>query len=214
MQLSVERYDGMRGRGNNLDDLDAPLNNRVWLKHRFAEIRKLASDDERRKALAAIVNWADAGPGGFHDDLGDPLRQPHLVRGAGWEHDPGFYATPQVGFTDRVFQDTPLPRSWWTSAESLYDATMQMRYTGLDKSARYKLSVVYGRYKNSTRVRLLADELEVHPWLQREGERLEFEVPTAATADGELTLTWQPEPGHGGNGRVLEVAEVWLIKRE
>jgi hypothetical protein len=214
MQLSVERYDGMRGRGNNLDDLDAPLNNRVWLKHRFAEIRKLASDDERRKALAAIVNWTDAGPGGFHDDLGDPLRQPHLARGAGWERDPGFYATPQVGFTDRVFQDVPLPRSWWTSAESLYDATVQMRYTGLDKSARYKLSVVYGRYKNSTRVRLLADELEVHSWLQREGERLEFDVPAAATADGELTLTWQPEPGHGGNGRVLEVAEVWLIKKE
>jgi hypothetical protein len=214
MQLSVERYGGMRGRGNNLDDVDAPLNNSAWLKHRFAEIERLASDGERRDALAAIPHWADAGPGGYHDDLGDPLRQPHLVRGEGWERDPGFYATPQVGFTDPVFQGAPLPRSWWTSAESLYDATVQMRYTGLDKSARYKLRVVYGRYKNSTRVRLLADELEVHPWLQRENERLEFEVPAAATADGELTLTWQPEAGHGGNGRVLEVAEVWLMKKE
>jgi hypothetical protein len=214
MQLSVERYGGMRGRGNNLDDLDTPLNNSAWLKHRFAEIRKLPSDNERRDALAVIVHWADAGPGGFHDDLGDPLRQPHLVRGAGWERDPGFYVTPQVGFTDHVFQGAPLPRSWWTSAESLYDATVQMRYTGLEKSARYKLRVVYGRYKNSTRVRLLADELEVHPWLQRECERLEFDVPAAATADGELTLTWQPEAGHGGNGRVLEVAEVWLMKKE
>jgi len=213
MQLSVERYGGMRGRGNNLDDLDTPLNNRVWLERRFAEIRKLASEDERRRALAEIVNWTDAGPGGFHDDLGDPLRQPHLVRGLGWSRDPGFFATPQVGFTDRVFQNAPLPRSWWTSAESLYDATVRMRYTGLDRSARYKLRVVYGRYKNSTRVRLLAGDLEVHPWLQRECERLEFDVPTVATADGDLTLTWQPEPGHGENGRVLEVAEVWLMKK-
>ena len=141
------------------------------------------------------------------------MRQPHLVRGAGWERDPGFYATPQVGFTDRVFQNAPLPRPWCTAAESLYDAPIQMRYAGLDKSARYKLRVVYGRYKNSTRVRLVADDLEVHPLLQRECERLEFDIPAAATTDGELTLTWRPEPGHGGNGRVLEVAEVWLMRK-
>ena len=213
MQLSVERYAGMRGRGNNLDDLDTPLNNSLWLKHRFAEIRKLAGEDERRRALAEIVRWTDPGPGGFYDDLGDPQRQPHLMRGAGWERDPGFYATPQVGFTDSVFKNAPLPRSWWTSAESLYDATVQMRYAGLDRTQPYKVRVVYGRYRNSTRVRLLAAGLEVHPWLQRECERLEFDLPGAATSDGELTLTWQPEPGHGENGRVLEVAEVWLMRR-
>jgi hypothetical protein len=214
MQLSVERYAGMSGRGNNLDDLDQPLNNAQWLKRRFAEIRNLAGEEERLHALDEIVNWTDPGPGGFYDDPGNPARQPHLARGAGWENDPGFFATPQVGFTDRVFKGLPLPLAWWTSAESLYDSTLRMRYTGLDRSSRYRLRVVYGRYKNSAKVRLLADDtMEVHPWLQKEAERLEFDVPSAATADGELTLTWLPEPGRGENGRVLEVAEVWLLKK-
>jgi hypothetical protein len=42
---------------------------------------------------------------------------------------------------------------------------------------------------------------------------LEFDLPTEATANGELTLTWTREPGLGGNGRGCQVAEVWLIRR-
>jgi hypothetical protein len=214
MQLSVERYAGMAGRGNNLDDIDQPLNNRAWLKHRLAQIRQFASEAERWRALEEVVNWTNPGPGAFYDDLGDPMGQPHLVRGAGWEDDPGFYATLQVGFTDRVFQGQPLPRAWWTSAEPLYDAPLRMRYTGLDPSARYRVRVVYGRNRNSAPVRLLADATwEIHPWLKRLGERLEFDVPPAATADRELNLTWLPTAGLGGNGRVLDVAEVWLLKK-
>jgi hypothetical protein len=212
MQLSVERYAGMAGRGNSLDDVDQPLNNRLWLKHRFAAIRGIEDEARRLDAIDEIVRWTDPGPGGFYDDLGDPARQPHLLRGAGWEDDPGFYATPQVGFTDRAADGAPLPISWWTSAESLYDAPLRMRYRGLDKAAAYKLRVVYGRYRNAAAVRLLADEtIEVHPYLKRDSERLDFDVPPAATADGELTLTWLPTPGLGGNGRVLEVAEVFLM---
>jgi hypothetical protein len=41
---------------------------------------------------------------------------------------------------------------------------------------------------------------------------IEFAVPMGATADGELTLRWSPEPGRGGNGRGCQVAEVWLIR--
>jgi hypothetical protein len=214
MQLSVPRYAGMSGRGNNLDDLDQPLNNRPWLLRRLDEIRKLPSEPDRLRGIDEIVNWTNPGPGGFYDDLGDPNRQPHLVRGAGWHSDPGFYATPQIGFTDRVFEGRPLPRSWWTSAESLYDASIRLHYPDLDKSASYALRVVYGRYKNSAPIRLIANERwEIHSWLQRECQRLEFPIPREATATGELTLTWLPQPGRGENGRVLEVAEVWLIKQ-
>ena len=33
-----------------------------------------------------------------------------------------------------------------------------------------------------------------------------------ATGDGELTLKWFGEPGLGGNGRVCQLSEVWLLK--
>src|SRR2546427_514255 len=42
---------------------------------------------------------------------------------------------------------------------------------------------------------------------------IEFDIPAKATAGGELTLTWQREPGLGGNGRGCQVSEVWLIKK-
>ncbi|HKX62796.1 MAG TPA: hypothetical protein VJS65_13145 [Verrucomicrobiae bacterium] len=217
MQLSVERYAGMRGRGNSLDDIDVPLNDAEWLRHRFLQIRGLPDEAARQTALAEILRRTDPGPGGFYDDLGDPGRQPHLLPGLGWRKDPGFFATPQIGFNDRVNEGQPLPRASWTSAESLYTATIQMRYRDLDPAARYKIRVVYGRYKNSGKIRLVATERagshEVHGWLKKECEPLEFNIPPAATADGELTLTWQPEPDRGGNGRVMEVAEVWLMRK-
>ena len=217
MQLSVELYSGMRGRGNSLDDVDVPLDDAAWLRHRLSEIRQLTDESERRSALMQLVRRTDPGPGGFYDDLGDPRRQTHLWPGAGWLRDPGFFFTPQVGFNDRVVDGRPLPRASWTAAESLYTATLQMRYTGLDPSARYKIRVVYGRYKNTGKIRLVASEpggaQEVHGWLQKECEPLEFNIPASATTDGELTLTWQPEPDRGGNGRVMEVAEVWLMRQ-
>jgi hypothetical protein len=86
-----------------------------------------------------------------------------------------------------------------------------MCYTGLDHSAQYRLRVVYGRYRNTARIRLIAnDTIEIHPPLIKPGEPLEYDIPPAATADGELRLTWYPESGKGENGRFLQVAEVWL----
>jgi hypothetical protein len=42
---------------------------------------------------------------------------------------------------------------------------------------------------------------------------LEFDLPQAAIISGELDLTWQTEPGRGGNGRGCQVSEVWLKKK-
>ena len=80
MQLAVPLYRAIAvGRGANLDTIDVPLNDRVWLAEHFAEIRALAKEHERLTAIDAIVRWTDPGPGGFYDDLGDPDAQPHLV---------------------------------------------------------------------------------------------------------------------------------------
>jgi hypothetical protein len=43
---------------------------------------------------------------------------------------------------------------------------------------------------------------------------LEFDIPPAATAGGNLELTFSKEPGLAGNGRGLEIGEVWLIRKQ
>lgn len=194
MQLSVARYKAIGvDRGATLDTLDVPLNNRLWLQRRFAEARGDAG------AIDRILNWTDPGPGGFYDDLGDPTRQPHLVRGSiGLEYHPHWR------------------RSWCTYAESLYDEPLEMRYAGLDPAAQYGLRVVYAGDTPGRKIRLLAgDGIEVHPLMRKPQPvaPVEFEIPRAATAAGALDLKWYREPGLGGNGRGCQVAEVWLIKQ-
>jgi hypothetical protein len=214
MQLSVEKYGGMSGRGTNLDTIDTPLNNRAWLKQRLGIVRTLQHPDDRMRVINEILNWKNPGPRGYYDDLGNPSQQPHLVRGTGWENDPAYYASTMSRLEDRFAFGTPLPLSWWTTAGQLFDAPMTMRYTGLDQSAAYRLRLVYGRSSDNSPVRLLANgQSEIHPPMNKQAEPLEFQLPSSATASGELTLTFVPEAGRGGNGRLVNVAEVWLMPK-
>jgi hypothetical protein len=223
MQLSVEKYQAIAvDRGANLDTIDYPLNNRRWLKHRFEQLRKAGSEAERLKGIDEILRWTDPGPGGFYDDLGDVSRQVHLVAGAGFTRDPAFLESPHAGFEEGDDVDepdekpaSPLRYSWLNHAESMHDAPLQLRYTHLDANAQYKVRVVYGGDSPKKKIRLTAgDGLEVHPLMPKPWpvQPIEFDITAKATAGGELTLTWQREPGLGGNGRGCQVSEVWLIK--
>jgi hypothetical protein len=194
MQLSVPRYKAIGvDRGATLDTLDVPLNNRLWLERQFSEARGDAA------AIDRILNRTDPGPGGFYDDLGDVTRQPHLVRGS-----------------NSLEYHAHWPKSWWTYAESFYDEPLQMRYTGLDPAAQYRVRVVYAGDSPGRKIRLVAgDGIEVHPPMLKPQPvaPIEFDIPRAATAKGELNLSWYREPGLGGNGRGCEVAEIWLMKK-
>ena len=214
MQLAVKPYGAIAvGRGATLDTIDMPLNDRIWLTDRFAEIRALTNEDERLAAIDTILTWTDPGPGGFYDDLGDPMRQPHLVRGPGLPTDPGSFQSAAVGFGYRPGWRL----SWMTHAESFYEGRVQMRYDRLDPTARYRVAVVYAGdvYSFTRKLRLDADgTTEVHGWMTKDGhpKHAEFDIPASVTADGVLTLTWQQEPGAGGAGRGNQIAEVWLRK--
>jgi hypothetical protein len=214
MQLSVEKYGGISGRGTNLDTIDTPLNNTAWLKQRFGIIRTLQHPDDRMRVINEILNWKNPGPRGYYDDLGNPSQQPHLVRGIGWESDPAYYASSMSRVENRFSIGTALPLSWWTTAGQLFDAPMQMRYTELDKSATYRLRLVYGHSSDNSQVRLIAnDRYEIHAPMNKQSEPIELDVPPSATASGQLTLTFIPEAGRGGNGRLINVAEVWLFPK-
>jgi hypothetical protein len=212
MQLSVERYQAIAvGRGANLDTIDVPLNNAPWLKHRFAEIRTRSDEADRLRAIDALLNWTNPGPGGFYDDLGSLTAQPHLVTGPGFDHDPAFFSSALVGFS----QSPHARLSWRRHAESLHDAPLRMRYTGLDPAAGYRLRIIYAGEAMRWKIRLVANETdEVHPLMLKPTplRPLEFDLPPAATASGTLDLAWYREPGLGGNGRGCQVAEVWLLR--
>jgi hypothetical protein len=211
MQLSVDRYAAIAvERGANLDSIDVPLNDRAWLKGRFADLRQLPEEQERLRGIEEIVRRTDPGPGGFYDDLGNPSRQPHLVRGAGFEQDPAFRESALLGISGAAAR----PLSASRHALALYEAPLTMHYPCLDRSVRYRLRVV-SDLSPRRKLRLVAnDSLEIHPYLGWEtpAAALEFDLPAEATAGGELTLRWYGEPGLGGNGRGCQVAEVWLMK--
>src|SRR4029079_1934016 len=99
MQLSVEKYRAIEvGRGANLDELNVPLNDRMWLKNRFTAIRKLGDEATKLRGIDEAFHGTARGPGGFYDALGDPSNQPHLVKSGSYAKDPGFLETPFVGF--------------------------------------------------------------------------------------------------------------------
>ena len=214
-QLSVERYGAIAvGRGATLDSFETPLNDKGWLVARFAEAAALASEAERLAAIERIVHWTDPGAGGFYDDLGNPSQQPHLVKGLSFEEDPQRFKSTLTGFGYAAAWRL----SWMTEAESLWDAPLQLRYSGLDRAAHYRVRVVYAGdvFNANGLIRLVAnDAYEIHPSIKKElpVKPMEFDVPVEATRDGELTLTFTGPPGTGGSGRGNQIAEVWLLRK-
>ena len=93
-------------------------------------------------------------------------RQPHLVRGAGFERDPGSFESPRAGFEEDAVVDERNEKpenarrlSWIDHAESLFDAPLKMRYPNLDPKARYKIRVVYAGDSSKRKIRLMANEV-------------------------------------------------------
>ena len=215
MQLSVPRYAAIDvGRGANLDLIDRPITNAAWLRARFAEIATMTTEAARVQAIDAILNWTNPGPGGFYDDLGDPANRQHLQMGEGFDKDPAFFHTVRTGFGSR--RNTPWRASWYRHAETLYGNTLKLRYTGLDPSAHYRVRFTETGDSTPRATRLVANgKFEVHPMSKKSPEVkvAEYDILAEATANGTLILEWQPDPAESGNGRFVQVSEVWLVRK-
>ncbi|NOY78375.1 MAG: hypothetical protein GXO76_10965 [Calditrichaeota bacterium] len=207
MQLSVPLHHAYNSeRGALLDALDVSLNNREWLTGVLRSIDVLGDPAARLKAIRKVVNWEDAGPGGFYDDLGNAAKEPHLLPGKGWEADPGFVESAQDEFSGQP----PQRLSWRDQAQTLYQTPLKLRYTGLDKGARYRLRVIYTGRFHATMSLTANDSIVIHGPLKqpRPVVPLVFDLPKRATRSGTLVLTWKRLSGRG-----CQVAEVWLEKR-
>ena len=215
MQLSVPRYDAIAvWRGANLDLIDFPLNNAPWMRKRFSEIIKLPDEARRLKEINKIINWTNPGPGGFYDDLGKQGAESHLVAGSVYSEDPAFIHAPMKGM--EVTEDHSARISSCTYAETLHHYPLEMFYPDVDKHARYRIRLVYGA-ETKCNIRLVAnDSFEIQAMQPKNMnyEPLEFDIPAEATQSGKLKLAWSKPPGLGGNGRGVQVAEVWLIRNQ
>jgi hypothetical protein len=206
MQLSVKLYQAAGWeRGATLDTLDEPLNDRRWLTAQFAEIRKLPDETARLGAIGALVHRTDPGPGGFYDDVGDPTREPHVMK---------YDDVSLQGYT----RPGAAPLAWFDHATSWRGRPVVLRYTGLARDAAYKVRVVYAGEDVSQEqgIRLLANAgIVVHPYMRRPlpVRPVEFDIPREATRTGELTLKWDREQPPSGRIRGAQVAEVWLIRK-
>ncbi len=213
MQLSVPRYAAIAlGRGANLDAIDFALNDRMWLRTQFTAIRGVPDEKQRVARLTRLAEWTNPGPGGFYDDLGDAARQPHLVPGEAYERDPDFLKSPLAGFGELPENGNRV--SWFTDAETLGDTPLRLHYPNLSKDSQYMVRVVYGG-DSAVRLRMTANGTELHPFRDKPKPvaPLELDIPQALTASGDLILEWTKPSGGGGNGRGVQVAEVWLVKK-
>jgi hypothetical protein len=59
------------------------------------------------------------------------------------------------------------------------------------------------------------DKIEVMPPTPKnlEFRPVELDIPKTATASGELRLTFTKPAGLGGNGRGVQISEMWLIRQ-
>lgn len=205
LQLS-QRYGGFRrDRATSLDTMDDPITMRPWWLRRLREIGELAEEAQRLGQIEELLGWDDPGPGGFYDDLGNPLRQPRLLRSG-----------EEFPTSSSAFPDGPITWSWYGT--SGIGRPLRLRYAGLDPEARYRVRVVYAgeNVSQDQGIRLMADEWTVHPYIKKPlpVRPVEFDVPWEATRDGEMVLSFDREVAPSGRIRGAQVAEVWLLRKK
>lgn len=207
MQLSVEKYGAIREeRGATLDTVDRPVNNRQYLKNALEKLKTLG-DKEKLEGIKKILHYANPGPGGFYDDLGNFMNESHLVRKSNYEDDPYYLKSP----LDAFLITEGMPISWQRMAETRYGVPLELHYSDLDPDAPYSLKIIYyGRYKAT--VFLTANGgIPVHGPIDigMAPKEIAVDIPEEATSSGELTLAWNLVSGRG-----IQVADVWLIKKK
>jgi hypothetical protein len=207
LQTSVKKYKASgEERGAVLDFLDYPLNNRWWIEDRFNAIKKLSAS-EQISALLEIANWEHPGSGSYYDDIGDPSKSSHVLRGESWVTDP---------LSRR--QDTP-NFDWWDDGFSRqrhsFMSSMRwplgIEYNGIDFTASYTVRVTgYGECLLKINGQRVAHTL----YGKGIGEIKEFPVPAELIKNGKISVTFDDINEEDINWRQQSrVTEIWLIKK-
>ncbi|MFO1064344.1 MAG: hypothetical protein U0892_10820 [Pirellulales bacterium] len=198
-----------------LDFIRYPLNNRWWIEDRFAEIRKMEPGVARSEQIGRIVHWEYPGPGSYYESLGHVGKSHHItkvldiadvVRGS-QETDAALPVIP----TQRNI--SPLRNNLRLSFHVYQDDLPKLEFNSLTPSARYVVRLVAQRESPL--------EIDGVPAVKiRTGDRYdqvteqEFEVPSSATSDGRIVLSWTKLDERHLNWRQRHyVTDLWILKK-
>ncbi len=221
-QLTVEKHGAMGGRGNFIDNLDAPLNDAVWLMAQIDNIEQITTEKEQLQAIHKTLHRTDPGPGGFYDNFGSPGSWSKVIVHKSWEEDPGSLHSPRVSFgagiqgkewvheiTAKGFAGQAIPLAWSNQVTTLYDQPLEIVYDDLNPQSSYTIRVAYtGRFRS--KMKLIADDnYQIHDFIQTGTQPIyEFPIPAEALQDGKVKFSWTCGEGERG----AQVAEIWIIQ--
>jgi len=221
-QLTIEKHGATGGRGNFIDNIDAPLNDVAWMFSELDKAEKALTSAEKTDIIETILNRTNPGPSGCYDNFGNPESWKRVIFRSDSYNDPGSLKTPRVNFgvglkdvewVDEIkavgFEGRATPMAWMNCINTLYDQPLEIEYKDLDPDSRYLIRVAYtGRFRS--RMKLTADGITVHELMQT-GEKpiYEFPIPTEALKDGKVIFSWTCGEAERGS----QVSEIWIIKQ-
>ncbi len=227
LQTSVPRFKANGSeRGCSMDFVDFPLNDRLYFEYRVPQIQALADEAQKVKELKEFASWADGGPGGFYDDIGNIGAQPHALLERPWRLDPEADDFPNTEF---MFANGG--QDIRRLAVQDWQAVDAMRYTGLDPKASYRVIAGLAKgplTKAQGMIRVTANGKDAEwiedpalpPAPEPPGKfggafiKRSWRIPAGAAPEGELRIEWiiKGSDGEGKVARHPELAEVWLVK--
>jgi hypothetical protein len=199
-----------------------------WLKRQIQRALE-HQGQEKDINLKMIIDYEDAGEGGFYDNLGTYNPAPHVVFGYPYDHGQP-YVSQMLSEGNR-----PSQRSMHFTQDEEQGVTLM--YDNLDPSAQYQIRFTFVRpwYQKRYAHRMnqksqtiyaddnvLAENLELPLQMS---DFFTFDVPENTTKDGQLTIRLEKSPdvavgdritveqwrNSGGWGTI--VSEVWLFKK-
>ena len=212
LQTSVPKYHASGSeRGAILDFLDYPLNNRWWLEDQFDAIEKLTDRTEQLKRIDVVRNWENPGDRGYYDVLGHVGKSPRVAKlfmAGDVIHHRERFATPTQRWLE--VKRNGLRQAWHVYLNRIPDGIV---YNDLDASAEYIVKLL--AHKDSP---LVIDGTPAK--LLSKGETFDkvteqtFEVPSEASKDGRIKITWQELDERHLNWRDWHyVSEIWVMKK-
>ncbi|MBK8946259.1 MAG: hypothetical protein IPM32_13460 [Ignavibacteriae bacterium] len=200
-----------------------------WLKRQLERAKNTQNEMDRLKLLQLIINYENAGEGGYYDNLGTYNNAPHVIFGYPYDHGQP-YVNEMLDEGNR-----PSQRSMHFTQNENQGVTLY--YDNLDSTANYSVRFTFVRpwyqprydYRmNQKSQTIYADDLIISKELEiplKMSDFYEFQIPFEATKDGKLTIKLEKTESVANRSRVeIEqwrnsggwgtiVSEVWLIKK-
>jgi hypothetical protein len=199
-----------------------------WLQRQLGR-SKNAGKKERQELLAMIVDYENAGEGGFYDNLGTANMAPNVTFGYPYDHGQP-YVSQMLSEGNR-----PSQRSMHFTQNE--DQGVTLHYRDLDPKASYKIRFTfirpwfqerYSMRMNQKSQTIYADDISIAKDVDLPIQMSDFftyNIPAKAIKDGELTIKMEraADVAHGDRVTVEQwrnsggwgtiVSEAWLIKK-